>query len=254
MLLRAWKRARLRRKPLPDAWWRIIERYVPYVRRLRVEERRALAGIIRVLMAEKHFEGCGGLEMTDEIRVTIAAQAALLVLHREGEYYPQLRTILVYPNAFVAPMKHVGPGGLVTEAHQPRLGESWTSGAIVLSWDDVVRGAADVHDGHNLVFHEFAHQLDSEDGGMNGAPFLGSAGRYREWARVLSAEYADLQRSVARGDQVLIDRYGATNPAEFFAVVTELFFEQPVALRSRYPELYAEFRAFYQQDPAARAG
>jgi hypothetical protein len=252
--IRARRRRKLRARPLPPEWWRVIDRNVPYVRGLSEGDRRELAGIVQVLLNEKRFEGCGGLEMTDEIRVTIAAQAAVLLLHRATDYYPTLKSILVYPSRYVATLRRVQPDGTVVEGEHARLGESWERGALVLSWTDVLRGAGAPGDGHNVVFHEFAHQIDGESGAMEGAPALGAPARYREWARVLGGEYEDLLGAVHRGHGSLIDGYGATSPAEFFAVVTELFFERPVAMRARYPELYAEFRAFYRQDPAAVAG
>ena len=249
--LRERRRRKLRAQPMPDAWWRIIERNVPYIRHLCAEDRRELGGIIRILLHEKRFEGCGGLTMTEEIRVTIAAQAAVLLLHRDTGYYPTLRSILVYPRAYIARAKQMLPDGSIVEGHQSRLGESWFRGSLVLSWADVLAGAHDPDDGKNVVFHEFAHQLDGESGVMDGGPAHIERARYRDWARVLGAEYAGLNAALDRGEQSLIDAYGATNPAEFFAVVTELFFERPVDTRRRYPELYAEFARFYQQDPAA---
>ncbi|MCA9311777.1 MAG: zinc-dependent peptidase, partial [Phycisphaerales bacterium] len=196
--------------------------------------------------------GCGGLEITDEIRVTIAAQAAVLLLGRETGFYPGLRTILVYPSAYSVATPRRNPDGTMTDGTQVRLGESWHRGSVVLSWSDVVRGAADDDDGHNVVLHEFAHQLDSEDGSVNGAPALPSGARYREWARVLGHEYAELIEELHRGHRGLLDAYGSTSPPEFFAVATELFFERPRAMRGRYPELYAQLRQFFGQDPAER--
>lgn len=248
-LFKRWKRPKLLASPLPAAWWAIIDRRVPAARALSDADRAELGGIINVLLAEKKFEGCAGLEITDEIRVTIAAQAAMLLLHRKTGFYPTLTTILVYPKAFVGRMRQQNPDGTVTEGPQGRLGESWFRGSLVLSWDDVVRGAADESDGRNVVFHEFAHQLDGEWGGMDGAPALPSAGRYRDWARVLGHEYGVLARGLHQGHPTLLDPYAATNPAEFFAVATELFFERPAAMRSRYPELFDQLAAFYEQRP-----
>ncbi len=248
---RSRRRARLRRLPLPEEWRAIIDRNVPYARAMCEADRRELEGIIRILLDEKDFEGCGGLVMTDEIRVTIAAQAAVLLLHRDTGYFPTLRAILVYPSAYVAKGKRLLPDGTISEDGQPRLGESWFRGALVLSWSDVLKGAGDPGDGRNVVLHEFAHQIDGESGAMDGAPTLEAPARYRDWARVLSTEFDGLKAAVHRGDRELIDAYGATNPAEFFAVVTETFFERSVELKARYPELYAEFCRFYRQDPAA---
>lgn len=249
---RRHRRARLLATPLPEAWWRIIDERVPLVRAMSAEDRAELGGTVQVLIAEKTFEGCGGLQMTEEIKVTIAAQAAVLLLHRDTRYYPSLQTILVYPAAYVAPATVRQPDGTVVEGPQPRLGESWHRGALVVSWDDVVRGAENAGDGHNVVLHEFAHQLDGEDGPMDGAPPLGSRARYREWARVLGQEYAELAESLHRGHHQLLDDHAATNPPEFFAVATELFFERPAAMKARYPELYRQLAEFYAQDPASR--
>src|SRR5690606_32830266 len=141
-------------------------------------DRRELRGHIRVFLAEKHFEGCGGLTLTDEIEVTIAAQACLLLLHRETDYYPRLITILVYPSTYVAHAREPIGGGMVIEGEVARLGEAWKDGVVVLAWDDVLAGASDLHDGHNVVLHEFAHQLDQEDGTADGAPVLGRRSRY----------------------------------------------------------------------------
>lgn len=250
------RRRKVGAKPLPGAWWAIIDRRVPMIASMGEADRRELGRIIRILLDEKRFEGCGGLEMTDEIRVTIAAQAAVLLLHRpDPRYYPTLKSILVYPSAYFANTTRQNPDGTITEGPQGRLGESWFRGSLVLSWDDVVRGAADDSDGLNVTLHEFAHQLDGQSGGMNGAPPLPSAGRYRDWARVLGGEYAELVEGMHRGQaggRTLIDPYGATNPAEFFAVVTELFFERPADLRREHPELYEQLAGFYRQAGRAR--
>lgn len=248
--LRRRRRKRLLATPIPDTWWAMIDRRVPAIRSMSPADRRELGGIVQVLLAEKRFEGCGGLEITQEIRVCIAAQAALLLLHRPTTYYPTLRSILVYPRAYAAPTTQRNPDGTVSQGPQGRLGESWHRGSLVLSWDDVVRGAADDGDGRNLTFHEFAHQLDGESGFMDGTPALPTTTRYREWARVLGQEYAALAAELQRGNPTLLTPYASTNPAEFFAVATELFFERPDAMRSRHPALYEQLARFYAQSPA----
>lgn len=244
------RRNRLLASALAEQFWAIIDRRVPLIRSLSSEDRAKLGGIINVLLREKRFEGCGGLVITDEIRVTIAAQAALLLLNRETEFYPTLRTILVYPAAYAATVEHVNADGSVATKSQRRLGESWHRGSVVLSWADVLRGAELDNDGHNVVLHEFAHQLDGEDGTVNGAPALPSAARYREWARVLSREYAELIDDIHRGHSTLLDPYGATNPQEFFSVATEFFFERPRAMRKKHPELFEQLALFYAMNPA----
>jgi len=227
-----------------------MEKNVPFIRLLPVRDREELEGHVQVFLAEKRFEGCGGLAITDEVRVTIAAQACVLLLHRQADYYPQLVSILVYPTAYLVHGGRRTPEGLVAEGPQARLGESWARDVVVLAWDHVLAGAGDIHDGHNVVLHEFAHQLDQENGAGAGAPALPRRSMYVAWARVLGHDFEQLVRDVEHHHRTLIDRYGATSPAEFFAVVTETFFEKPRQLRSRHPELYALLKEFYRQDPA----
>jgi MtfA peptidase len=244
------RRQAIRQRPFPPEWRAIIERNVAHARLLDDDERRAHEGLVALFLDEKHFEGCGGLELTDEIRVTIAAQACVLLLHREGDIYPDLVSVLVYPSAYRAKSQR-REGAVVFEGHDARLGESWTRGTLVLAWDHV-RAETRTLGTSNVVLHEFAHQLDGEDGSMDGAPDLASRERYGAWARVLGAEYDALRERLFAGRPVDIDAYAATSPPEFFAVVTEMFFEKPEQLLSRHPELYAELARFYGQDPAAR--
>ena len=246
------KRRRIKEQPFPPAWLAVVERNVPYYRTLPPEDQRELQGHIQVFLAEKRFEGLGGLEITDEIRVTIAALACVLLLHRETDYYPKASSILVYPSAFTVQTARRLPDGTVAEGGEVHLGEAWRWGEVILSWDDVRKGAADLHDGNNVVFHEFAHKLDAEDGPTDGAPRLPRRSMYAAWARVLTGEYEHLIDDLEHHRRTCLRSYAATNPAEFFAVVTEEFFERPVRLRSCHPALYAQMALFYQQDPAAR--
>jgi Mlc titration factor MtfA (ptsG expression regulator) len=252
--LRRRRRAAIRRRPFPDEWLAIMAKNVPYVGRLPREDQDALVGLVQVFLAEKHFEGCGGLLITDEVRVTIAAQACTLLLHRDTDDYPNLVSILVYPTTYVVREGRRTAEGLIAEGPEARLGESWARDVVVLAWDSVLSGAADIHDGHNVVLHEFAHQLDQENSGASGVPVLPRRSMYVAWARVLGHDFDQLVRNVAHHHRTLIDRYGATNPAEFFAVVTETFFEKPGQLRSRHPELYLQLKEFYRQDPATLGG
>ncbi len=190
------------------------------------------------------------MELTDEIKVTIAAQACLLLLHREPDYYPRLITILVYPHPYLAKGARSVDGGAVLEGETARLGEAWKDGLVLLSWDDVRPGASDFHDGHNVVLHEFAHQLDQQDGSADGAPILEHRSQYITWARVLSEDYEQLRRDGEHGHKNVLDTYGATNPADFLAVATECSFEKPISLRRKHPELYEELKVYYRQDPA----
>ena len=245
----AWRRMRVQRAPFPDAWRDIIRRRVPYVRALPADLQLQLKKHIQVFLAEKAFIGCGGLVMTDEIRVTIAAQACLLILNRPTDYYPKLRQILVYPGAFFVDRVQTDFAGIQREQRQVLSGESWTQGQVILSLHDTVEGAAVVDDAQNVVIHEFAHQLDSEKGYTNGAPLLIGRQRYERWSRVMSQAFAQLQRDAAQGLPTLLNPYGATNPAEFFAVLSETFFEQPGELAAQHPDLYRELCDFYRIDP-----
>lgn len=244
------RREELRSTPIPPEWAAILRKNVPLYGRLSDADRRELEGHIQVFLAEKTYEGCAGLEVTEEIKVTIAAGACLLLLRRETDYYPRLITILVYPSAYKARSVMPIGGGFVLEGEEGRLGEAWQDGVVILSWDDVRAGASDIHDGHNVVLHEFAHQLDQEDGAADGAPILAQRSQYVAWARVLSAEYDELRRAASEHRKSVLDQYGATKPAEFFAVATECFFEKPAQLQKKHPELYEEMKLYYQQDPA----
>ncbi len=245
------RRDNVRHEPLTEAQRALLAVNVPYLAKLNDDERQELEGLVQVFLDEKSFEGCGGLVVTDEMRLTIAAQACLLLLNRDTDIFPGVGSILVYPRAYVAPHQ-THDGGIVHEGVQSRLGETSTRGAVVLAWDHVEAGGSNPHDGQNVVLHEFAHQIDGETGAMDGAPPLAARAAYRSWAKVLGAEFGTLVEQLKAGDPSAIDAYAATNPAEFFAVVTEMFFEQGLTLQREHPELYAQLAAFYQQDPAAR--
>lgn len=248
---RAVSRERLRAQPFPPAWRRLLERNMPLYGRLSAPERERLEGHIQVFLVEKRFEGCGGLEMTDEVRVTVAAQACLLLLEHDIGCYSDLRSILVYPTTVVPEYAHMPQHGGIVHEPAPVLGESWGHGAVILAWDDVQRGAATIDDGRNVVFHEFAHQLDQEAGEADGTPHLDNISAFRTWGRVMREHFVRLREATEEGRPTLLDPYGATNPAEFFAVATEYFFERPLALRREHPELYRELSSYYRVDPVS---
>jgi Mlc titration factor MtfA (ptsG expression regulator) len=245
------RRKKIAGRPFPAEWLAVLDRNVPLVARLPESDRQELKRHVLIFLAEKKFEGCGGLTITDEIRVTIAAQACMLLLHRQTKYYPGLKHILVYPRAYVVDHTPRLLGGTVLEGRDVRLGESWHRGSVVLSWDDVRRSAADINDGQNVVLHEFAHQLDSSGGKGDSTPVLQSTSSFLAWARALGEDFEKFRRDIRANRAEVLDEYGAVDPAEFFAVATECFFEKPRELRQVYPRLYDELKRFYQQDPAA---
>jgi Mlc titration factor MtfA (ptsG expression regulator) len=246
----ARRRRSVREQPFPPEWRRVLARRVPYLRQLPQGLHTQLEGHVRVFLSEKRFVGCDGLTVTDEMRVTIAAQACLLLLNRGTDYFRDLREILVYPDTFVVHTDEMDGAGVRHVHREARAGESWSAGQVILSWRDTLDGAAVPDDGWNVVIHEFAHQLDSEDGASNGAPLLRRAA-YARWAEVFAAEFDRLRHDVARATPRVLDAYGATSPAEFFAVASECFFERAAALAAESPALYAELSAYYCVDPRA---
>ncbi|MFZ9024267.1 MAG: zinc-dependent peptidase [Anaerohalosphaeraceae bacterium] len=246
--LRNKRRGVLMRKPIDKGFPAFIEKNIPLYLRLPADLKQQLHGMVNVFLAEKEFVGCSGQEITDEVRVTIAAQACMLLLNRKTNFFPKLKTIYVYPHTYVA-NGLMNDGGLIVEGKSVRLGESWQNGPVVLTWDSITGGARNIKDGRNVVFHEFAHQLDQEDGDADGAPILENRSCYRSWAAVLSAEYERLCNKTRGRRRSVLNKYGATNPAEFFAVATEAFFEKPKQMNKKSPDLYKELKSYYQIDP-----
>lgn len=250
--LKRSRRNKLRSRPFPDEWLAWLHENVVVYANLTPAQQAKLRGDIQVFIAEKHWEGCNGLTMTDEIKVTIAAQACLLVLGLEAEYFERVQSILVYPNAYVAPEKIPIEGGLVLEGHSSRQGEAWYRGPVILSWPEVLAGGRRTSGGHNLVLHEFAHQLDMLNAReIDGTPPLDSPQQYRRWQRVLKSEYAKLRRDCREGNYTLLDCYGTTDLGEMFAVSTECFFQQPLEMSRQHPELYGILHDYFRVDPAA---
>jgi len=250
-LLRRRRLQRLREQPFPQGWLPILETYAPVAKHMPEELRRRWHDAIKVFIADKRFIGCDGLEVTDEMRVAIAGQACLMILNRERGGYDEVHWILVYPTAFYVTRQEIDEAGVETVERTLLSGESWDSGRVIIAWDDVWHAAHEGWEGESVVLHEFAHQLDQESGGVDGAPALSGHGSYDAWASVLGEEYASLQEKAARGDPSVLDHYGASDPGEFFAVATEAFFEAPEAMRDEHPALYEQLRAYYQVDPAS---
>ncbi len=249
----------LRRKWLlyqsfPESWQRILDSRVSYYRQLPDGLKQALRNHIAIFMDEKLFEGCSGLEMTEEKKVIISAYACILLLGESAGYYPDLQTILVYPDDYVAPVREESEGGIVSEGSQARKGESWDLGNIVLSWDDIQDNIGDQSSGENLIFHEFAHQLDDHYGLTAGIGEDGEIFRDDEWTRILADAFRTLERKSRRRSPCVLDPYGASHPAELFAVATEAFFLKPHKLYEEFPKLYDALKSFYNLDPSLFIG
>ncbi|MDH3973412.1 MAG: zinc-dependent peptidase [Deltaproteobacteria bacterium] len=246
---RRQKRRALLSTPFPAEWAAILKRNFPLYEKIPPLLKQQLNDNIRIFISEKSFEGCGGLTLTDEMRVTIAAQACMLLLNRKVDCYPKLFSILLYPGAYVTGTQ--SRFGSNSTDSSVRLGESWTHGTVVLAWDSVKNGVLNFQDGHNVAMHEFAHQLDQEDGSADGAPVLKVRSAYSTWSRTFSKEYELLRKKASKRKKSVMHKYGATNPAEFFAVATETFFEKPEQLKKKHAELYHELESFYKVDPVA---
>jgi len=251
MWIRKFRREKLKAKPFPPIWKLALEEELAIYRYLSPADKKELQGHIQVLMAEKKFEGAAGLEVTEVMKLLIVAQAGLLLLHRDTDYFPGLYSIVVYPGEYLAKRRERDEAGVVVERFEARAGESWPRGTVVLAWNEVQLGAAGLLGCRNVVVHEFAHLLDYENGEADGAPLLKERELYERWARAFSREYARLQAAAMRGEDTFIDPYGAQSPAEFFAVVTEAFFTCPQGMRAFHPELYRLLRRYFRQDPAA---
>jgi hypothetical protein len=244
----AWLPGGTHEIPFPQEWRIWLEEHVPLSARLPEPLRTRHEALVLEFVARKPFIGCAGLEVTERMRVVVAGHACMLVLAKGISAYAHVREVLVYPGGFVARRANQGPDGLVHEHRQVLLGESSSFGQVVLSWADVLAPAAW---GHNLVVHEFAHQLDQAKGAANGAPFTFAAKAQRErWAAVMSREFTQHQSNASSGEETLLSHYGASSPAEFFAVCSEVFFELPQAMRYVHPALYQELSQYYRLSPA----
>lgn len=235
------KRAQLYKADFRESWITILNNNFALYKNLPQDLQRQLHGHMQIFLDEKNFVGYNGIVINDTIRVVVAAQACVLLLNRKTNYYPHLTNILIYPNVFT----HAnGEGG----QHLGRLGESWHRGPIVLSWQHSVQGGKNEKDGSNVVMHEFAHQLDQENGPSDGLPIL-QHNNIKQWSTVLGKEFKSLKLKLKFRRKSLLDKYGATNPAEFFAVITEHFIEQPAMFNKKHPDLYLELKKYYQIDP-----
>jgi MtfA peptidase len=252
-VFRFLKRKWLLRKSFPENWERMLINKVPVYRKLPNELQEKLKQRVVILLDEKHFEGCGGLTMSDEIRLVISAYASVLILEVTSDYYSGLQSILIYPDDYVAPVHHEDEGGIVSEGYESRQGEYWGAGSIVLSWNDIKRNLYTGSSG-NLIYHEFSHLLDDRYGLTAGISDEGKPIRDDEWTHTFAKAYRKLIHHARTGKPTVLDPYGATNPAELFSVATEAFFEKPQNLKRELPGLYGMLKSFYQLDPLTWPG
>tara|TARA_R110002049_G_scaffold252264_1_gene426895 strand:+ start:30417 stop:31229 length:813 start_codon:yes stop_codon:yes gene_type:complete len=243
-----FKRAQLFNTPLTADMISLLETNVSLYTRLPKALKTRLHGCIQIFLNEKEFIG-QGIEITQQIRLTIAGNACMLLLQGQKPSFPGFTSILVYPDTYVArQVSHNESIQAIEESH--RAGESWFRGPIVLSWGDTLRGSLNPHDGHNVVIHEFAHKLDEQNGRMDGLPLLRDHTHYKDWARVLNEEFDSLKSRSQRGKNSVMDEYGTVSPPEFFAVATESFFEKSKQMQKKLPDLYKQLSRYYNIDPA----
>ena len=248
-LTRRGRRRKALAQPFPSGWRDLLAANVAHWRLLDGDERVRLETLIRVLLVDKHWEASYGFELTDDIRVVISAIACLLILGLDYDYYHRVTSIIVSPTTVILDGEHYVGDGVYSDEPEPIIGEARYDGPVLIAWDSARYQARHPDHGHNVVYHEFAHKLDMLGGSVDGTPPLESRAQFDRWVRVCNAEYTTL-RNGAGGD--LLDPYGAVSTGEFFAVVTEVFFDRPVDLEEQKPELYAVLRDFFRQDPASR--
>ena len=236
-------------RPFPDAWRELLVSRMAHWRLLDDRERERLEALIRIILVDKHWEPTHGFVLTDTIRVTISAMACLLILELDYDYYHRVTSIIVSPTTMTRQGERPMDGGFYTDEPQHIIGLARHDGPVLIAWDAAQAHGRNPQQGHNVVYHEFAHKLDMLGGSVDGTPPLESARDYRRWVEVGNAEYTSLRQGRA-GE--LLDPYGAVAPAEFFAVVTEVFFDRPIELEQQKPHLYTMLRDFYRQDPAMR--
>jgi Mlc titration factor MtfA (ptsG expression regulator) len=246
------RRRRILSQPFPSQWNQYLRKNVSHYQLLSDGEQTKLRNLVQIFVAEKHWEGCRGLQVTDEMKVTIAGQACLLVLGMTNNFFPRVKTILIYPGGFRVPRDPQMADFSVEGATIPVLGQAVHRGPVILSWEDIVNPKSKDDAPMNLVIHEFAHQLDMQGGPADGMPFLSSRKLQKKWRRVMKQEYDRLVEQSEEGRVTLLDEYGAASEVEFFAVASECFFELPLEMKRQHPQLYDVLARYYRQDPAAR--
>ena len=251
--LQRWLQQRfLRKHRIPLSLWKTALSKAPVLVQLSPAERHRLRELASHFLGDKSIVGVQGLTVTDEMRVIIAAQACLLILNLDLGYFDGWREIIVYPDSFVVARQESDGAGVVHRNRRALSGEAWGQGPVILSWLDAQPDAYSGRRGGNVILHEFAHKLDMLNGAANGMPPLHADMSRPDWTEALSAAYADLERQLQVHHQSTVNPYALESPAEFFAVLTELFFELPRSLRETYPKVYDLFKQFYRQDPLSR--
>jgi len=248
---KTYRRKSISERPFPIQWEQALSRYWPLFSRLPYVLKRNLKQHIQLFMTEKEIIGCNGLELTEQERVIIAAQACLLIINKSFNHFDLLKTVLVYPSSFTSNREMNLGNGTVARDQRILSGESWSTGKIILSWQDTVNGIANDKDGLNVVIHEFAHLLDHESGSANGAPLLNKQDNYETWSNVWNDAFLRFIYHIESGTPTFLNPYGASNPAEFFAVVSELFFENGKLLIAHEPRLYEQLKSYYDVDPVS---
>jgi len=249
------RRKKISEAMFPVSWEAIMLNNVRHYCVLDPSEKTRLRALIQVFIKEKYWEGCGGLDLTDEIRVTISAQACLLLLGIRHDYYRNVLSIIVYPSTVVPPSRKIGYFETLqapVAITGPIIGQAFQQGPVILVWDAVLRSSRHPELGHNVVYHEFAHKLDMLDGTADGTPPLRDLDELKDWVTICSREYLRLKHDAEKGKRSFLDAYGATTEAEFFAVATEQFFDKPIRLKEQAPDLYQVLKEYYNQDPAER--
>ncbi len=243
----------LQRAAIPDALWNEAVRRLPFLAIYDAEALARLREKVVLFLDAKGIVGARGHEVTPLQRVIIAIEACVLVLELDLALYDGFENVIVYPGEFVPDWEWEDDAGVVHRNVGALAGEAMPGGPVALSWPDVEASADWASSGMNLVIHEFAHKIDMATGEANGCPPLPASMSAQAWRQTLTAAYDDFCARVDRGEETAIDPYAAEDPAEFFAVVSEVFFADPLLLRREYPEVYGQFAAFYRQDPAKRA-
>ncbi len=249
--LKTWRQQRiLTHELVPDDLWQGVVKRLRFLRGLTPDELARLRQSVTLFLHAKQINGAGGLAITEPMRVIIAAQACILILNLDLDYYDDWVEVIVYPGEFIRDYEYTDEDGIVHRTREPLSGESWSAGPVILSWEDAAGTGAEP--GYNVVIHEFSHKLDMLNGDANGYPALHSGMSRQAWSNAFSKAYADFCRQVDADEETVIDPYAAEDPAEFFAVLSEAFFEMPLAIKQYFPEVYEQLVLFYRQDPAQR--